>query len=543
MAERIMETDEEYLDRMDGTQKGNFARADGYNRMANAAVADYNSRPAPEDWDGALRHQEEQQRAQMEQERNAALAQQISANRGVYDGYAQMGNTIAARQAQFMGNANAHLASSLRLAAENGGRLPQYAWQGLGGALGLDGKNAAIVGGGFDKKGGFMLAVARKNPQTGQVEQTPMSFTPQQQYSLMLSTPGIFSRQEVEGMRNQLIDNFHMHPDQVPQVPQGWGETGNVGVGNRTASGGTSVNPNWLFGPQRRSSISAFGANGRGGFTQYESNEQTGYQLQHRDSGTRAEGDKGRWKVLSRGADPKSGDGTQVTRYENDKTGEVVSVRDGETPPWESRAVGEKERIARINADGKIKAAEKANETRMNLAEAANALKQYGIDVSAQLKERGLDIQQQNADERSAHNRATEGQQAENEKGRRDRAKQSNETKTKLAEMKSGGTMGGRQPTAHEYVEVMKLAGDMLQSEETRGQARELGSLIADSLKKRGEKVPEVTQSGKAEVKTGDNRGGNGKQFKEGDVQEINGIKMKLLPSKKNPGKLTWQRV
>lgn len=289
MADRIMETDEEYLDRLgDGTPEGNFARAGGYNRMANAAVADYNSRPAPEDWDGALRHQEEQQRVRMEQERNAALAQQISANRGVYDGYAQMGNTVAARQAQFMGNANAHLASSLRLAAENGGRLPQYAWQGLGGALGLDGKDAAIVGGGFDKKGGFMLAVARKNPQTGQVEQVPMSFTPQDQYSLMLSTPGIFSRQEVEGMRNQLIDNFHMHPDQVPQVPQGWGETGNVGVGNRTATGGTSVNPNWLFGPQRRSSISAFGANGRGGFTQYESNEQTGYQLQQRDSGTRA---------------------------------------------------------------------------------------------------------------------------------------------------------------------------------------------------------------------------------------------------------------
>lgn len=288
MADRIMETDEEYLDRMDGTPEGNFARAGGYNRMANAAVADYNSRPSPEDWDGALRHQEEEQRVRMEQERNAALAQQISANRGVYDGYAQMGNTVAARQAQFMGNANAHLASSLRLAAENGGRLPQYAWQGLGGALGLDEKDAAIVGGGFDKKGGFTLAVARKNPQTGQVEQTPMSFTPQQQYALMLSTPGIFSRQEVEGMRGQLIDNFHMHPDQVPQVPQGWGETGDVGVGNRTATGGTSVNPNWLFGPQRRSSISAFGANGRGGFTQYESNEDTGYQLQQRDSGTRA---------------------------------------------------------------------------------------------------------------------------------------------------------------------------------------------------------------------------------------------------------------
>lgn len=505
MAVRIMETDEEYLDRTDGTPEGNFARAGGYNRMANVAVADYNSRPMPEDWDGALRHQEEQQRVRMEQERNAALAQQISANRGVYDGYAQMGNTVAARQAQFVGNANAHLASSLRLAAENGGRLPQYAWQGLGGALGLDGKDTAIVGGGFDKKGGFMLAVARKNPQTGQVEQTLMSFTPQQQYSLMLSTPGIFSRQEVEGMRGQLIDNFHMHPDQVPQVPQGWGETGNVGVGNRTATGGTSVNPNWLYGPQRRSSISAFGADGRGGFTQYESNEQTGYQLQQRDSGTRADDDKGRWKVLSRGADTNSDDGTQITRYENDKTGEVVSVRDGETPPWESRAVGEKERIARINADGKIKAAEKANETKMNLAEAANALKQYGIDVSAQLKERGLDIQQQNADERSAHNQAVESQQAENEKGRSSRARMANETKTKMAEMKSRGTIGGRPPTTHEYVEALRFANDLLNDEADRNAMREHAKRIEESLRQRGEKIPEPPPSGKTEVKQGDN--------------------------------------
>ena len=33
------------------------------------------------------------------------------------------------------------------------------------------------------------------------------------------------------------------------------------------------------------------------------------------------------------------------------------------------------------------------------------------------------------------------------------------------------------------------------------------------------------------------------RQFKEGDEQEVNGVRMKLLPSKKNPGKLTWQRI
>ena len=32
-------------------------------------------------------------------------------------------------------------------------------------------------------------------------------------------------------------------------------------------------------------------------------------------------------------------------------------------------------------------------------------------------------------------------------------------------------------------------------------------------------------------------------EFKEGDEQDVNGVHMKLLPSKKNPGKLTWQRI
>ncbi len=42
----------------------------------------------------------------------------------------------------------------------------------------------------------------------------------------------------------------------------------------------------------------------------------------------------------------------------------------------------------------------------------------------------------------------------------------------------------------------------------------------------------------------GASSGYNGsKQFKEGDEQVVNGVRMKLLPSKKNPGKLTWQRI
>ena len=490
-------------------------------------------------WDDALREQNDERNRVREEMRAASMANIMRENAAVFDNYMKMHAQTVAEQRQRNRRGAANLLSAFKIGAYSGGKVPTDMLTGLNDALGYDGRTRGIYAVSVMGNGDVKFGVAQKDPKTGELSSSIQDIPFSQIYNMALENPGILSRDELMRLRNNSITTQKLTEDManrdMPPVPDDYGVV-RTPVGGMTPTSGISVNPAWLYGPQRRANISAFGANGHGGFTNYDSNEDTGHQLQVRDSGTRAAEDKGRWKVLSSGADPNRDDGTQLTRYENSKTGEVVSVRDGETPPWESRAGSEKERIARINADGKIKAAEKANETKISLAEAANALKQYGIDVSAQIKERGLDIQQQNADERSAHNQAVEAQQAENEKGRNERARQADATKTKLAEMKKGGTIGGRPPTANEYVQVMKLAGDVLQSEETRRQASELGGIIADSLKKRGEKVPEVKQGSES----GNAAGGS---YKEGDEQEINGVRMKLLPSKKTPGKLTWQRI
>lgn len=434
---------------------------------------------------------------------NAAMAERVKAGQEVWNGLRQVGGEAMAEQRQKNERAALYLLSGYKLAAMNrNGVVPSYAMAGMRDALGYNGNNGVLEGAVINPKdGSFGLVI-----QDGNGKVNTKSFRFAQMYNMALENPGVFTRDELRYLRDGSIRTQKLTPDManrdLPPVPDNYGQV-RTPVGERTPTGGVSVPGSWLYGPQRRANISAFGANGRGGFTNYDSNEDTGYQLQMRDSGTRAAEDKGRWKVLSRGADPNSDDGTQITRYENDKTGEVVSVRDGETPPWESRAVGEKERIARINADGKIKAAEKANETKMSLAEAANALKQYGIDVSAQLKERGLDIQQQNADERSAHNQAIESQQAENEKGRADRAKQANETKRLLAEFKRNeSAMKGRRFTANDYTGLAKLRNEGMATDEQKADIDRLLPIIAKSLEQQGQGVPNV---GKTEVKQDDN--------------------------------------
>ena len=65
------------------------------------------------------------------------------------------------------------------------------------------------------------------------------------------------------------------------------------------------------------------------------------------------------------------GNRSQVTRYENSKTGEVVSVKDGETPPWERQATSEKERIAKMNNDSREAIQKSRSQTARDVANAS----------------------------------------------------------------------------------------------------------------------------------------------------------------------------
>ena len=139
----------------------------------------------------------------------------------------------------------------------------------------------------------------------------------------------------------------------------------------------------------------------------------------------------GRWKVRVNGPDGKV--------YENDKTGEEVTVKPGEnlrdvlakSETTQKDKTGAGVEIAKINAASREKVAgmttgsrEKISEgnnqtrreiagaqiaSREKIAEAANVLKQYGIDVSAELKERGYDLQEKRNAEVARHNKESEG--------------------------------------------------------------------------------------------------------------------------------------
>lgn len=139
----------------------------------------------------------------------------------------------------------------------------------------------------------------------------------------------------------------------------------------------------------------------------------------------------GRWKVRVNGPDGKV--------YENDKTGEEVTVKPGEnlrdvlakSETTQKDKTGAGVEIAKINAASREKVAgmttgsrEKISEgnnqtrreiagaqiaSREKIAEAANVLKQYGIDVSAELKDRGYDLQEERNAEAARHNKESEG--------------------------------------------------------------------------------------------------------------------------------------
>lgn len=338
------------------------AMADYENR-----VNEYNSRPLPNDWNSwgsALKRQEEQKQQVLAQEQNARKAEQMNASRGVLNNYIRSGLQLEKLAMDQMSARDDHIASAMKLAGANGGMIPKYMMPGLNNAFGLDGKTAGVYGGGFKKDGsGFFIAVAETDPNTGRLVPRAVQLDRKQMYDLMLSKPGIFTRGEMQAVRNKYAEDYMKNnpgSKPLPEVPPDYGQVGDVGVGNRTETGGTAVPSSWLYGPRRHSAVSAFSANGRGGFTRMEQFEDANGNLvrQEERTGTSAENHPGNWKVLSKGPDPDGDGKAQITRYENDKTGEVIDVRDGETLRDKIRGVSDKERVAAINADSRVQAAE-----------------------------------------------------------------------------------------------------------------------------------------------------------------------------------------
>lgn len=175
--------------------------------------------------------------------------------------------------------------------------------------------------------------------------------------------------------------------------------------------------------------VHVFASDGKGGFTRSDWTPEGGEET--RDYGTRDPKYQGRWKVRVNGPDGKV--------YENDKTGEEVTVKPGEnlrdvlakseTTQKDKTGAGveiakinaaSREKVAGMTTGSREKIAEGNNQTRKEIAgaqiasrekiaEAANVLKQYGIDVSAELKDRGYDLQEERNAEAARHNKESEG--------------------------------------------------------------------------------------------------------------------------------------
>ena len=244
--------------------------------------------------------------------------------------------------------------STMMLQARNGdGFVPRAVLEAASANMGFD-----VAGGNFDKKGNFIVY---SHDQNGNMVPVAIASPEMQFQTLSRAKMGLDYQREIYGNNltkrytREQLDKFGFTNPDAPQT-----------VGSTTISGSTARRVFGMGGPERRG-ISSFSADGKGGF----SRTQTGPDgvTAREDFGTREPNGKGQWKQISVGADPKSNDGTQIRRYENSQTGEVVSVRDGETPPWERPATSEKERIAKMNNDSREAIQKSKSETAQKVAE------------------------------------------------------------------------------------------------------------------------------------------------------------------------------
>jgi hypothetical protein len=225
-----------------------------------------------DDWQAAAAEQERRRR-------DEEMTARMNENRADLAQYDEMLGAQRAQAAQRRANGLRQTAIAMRYAMQNGGKVPEQLIPAFNQKMGYDGKTRRFLGGMYGKDGSITFFMQNGDGQ-GNFQDAPVTLDRRGQFDLMRESPGIFSDEDVNAMAQSLMTKDGLTRDQI------WGA--GATPGSKTATGGTVVNPSWLFGPRRRSSISAFGADGRGGFTNYESNEQTGYQLQQRDSGTRA---------------------------------------------------------------------------------------------------------------------------------------------------------------------------------------------------------------------------------------------------------------
>ena len=427
-------------------------------------------------------------------DRNSLLQQDLDAQRSILAD----SENAATRDAQSEANKNLFMRRLMGTIIKRSGGMPITPrlanWANV--ALQKSGvKDMGIMaGGGLGQDGNFIIPTFSGVDQGGRpVASEGIKYGHESVFSMMNQLRGIFSdsdrkvmadRLRENGVGEETISSMSYNPFATMQTAS---EQAGIGKPRRSLDpdhiknrmggdaggrqiGNTAVMKSVDLSPK---GVSFFASDGKGGFSESVSGPELGpngeYGTASRDYGTRDPNRMGQWKVTSSGpSDTFDGkkDKSQVRVYENDKTGEVVRVKDGENLR-DVLAMSEKKgregvglEIAHINADQKEKEREARSARSERDSEFREKKFQYGVG--------------------------------------KDMAKEANEFLSSLSDV-------DKEAFKKKYPEMAK---SILGMNEDDGAGKE--------------------------QKT---------EFKEGDEQDVNGVRMKLLPSKKNPGKLTWQRI
>lgn len=367
--------------------------------------------------------------------------------------------------------------SAMMLQAKNGnGFVPREVLDAASKNMGFP-----VAGGTFDQKGNFIL-LGMKQDADGSQKMVPVAFADHETQFRTLNRAkiGIEYQRELYDELSRKFTQSQLHNAGIVSPPAP--ATPPDPHGTTTLRGDTARRLGASIIHERRG-ISAFGANGKGGFTQYGENGQV-------DFGTRATG-QDQWKQISVGADPNGENGEQIRRYENSKTGEVVAVRDGEVPLWERRngaqKNGDRMDIARINAESRERIAKGKNESNERVA----ALREAGRESRAIMRDdqawNKLAIEWQKVDDAFA----VQMRKADTFGKRVDLIEQKLKNDYEIA-LKKAKTAEGRNAVEAEYKDRMASVAE--------GNI-DLGWFKADTYGKRGsEKTPDENRARVAQI-------------------------------------------
>ena len=330
------------------------------------------------DWNEALSQQENDRQA-ADYAETQRYGEQVMSD---FDNLVAKGNQ---RRAESRRMKDATLSAMILQARNGNGYVPPDVLDAASENMGF-----RVAGGNFDKNGNFILYGLQQG-EDGSAQMAPVAIASpgMQLQTLSRAKMGLeYQREIYDGLsRRYTPEQLEKRGFANPDAQQT--------VGSVTDRGGVFARA--VRGPDRRG-ISSFSADGKGGF----SRTYTGPDgvTTREDFGTRDPNYKGEWRVLSKGPSEDSeiehdevvtdengnpvlndkgekvtrrvkGNRSQVTRYENSKTGEVVSVKDGETPPWERQATSEKERIAKMNNDSREAIQKSRSQTARDVANAS----------------------------------------------------------------------------------------------------------------------------------------------------------------------------